>query len=324
MSTRVWVGDEADALVTWNAGALKRGDGAMKIYGLFHDNRESQYLVSRLRASKKARELYVKNVLVCPGFAACVVPETLKRARDDAAKPLGADFGLVKVVQVDGHHYPVIPEAVELKVPVDDKLLAYLRSAKERCPKPAAKKARIGVTMASPFPAKFQSKDELEEVCSVVASDKLMIGANQAAVHQVQLKSDIKHTALYITNDTANSLSLRANAQVTSSTQADVVDLLNEGQKRREGALLWPYKFDEHSLFVHQFGAETEAITGFTEMWESAQKLCVGCDLKLYGHATAEQTVRGSATAQDIINIHKYTRNIPNTHQNITEIYPNL
>ena len=243
-------------------------------------------------------------------------------------KPWGADFGLVKVVQVDGHHYPVIPEAVELKVPVDDKLLAYLRSAKERCPKPAAKKARIGVTMASPFPAKFQSKDELEEVCSVVASDKLMIGANQATVRQVQLKSDTKHTALYIANDTENSLSLRANAQVTSSTQADVVDLLNESQnesqKRREGALLWPYKFDEHSLFVHQFGAETEAITGFTEMWESAQKLCVGCDLKLYGHVTAEQTVRGSATAQDIINIQKYTRNIPNTHQNITEIYPNL
>lgn len=118
VNVRSWVGDDAAALVDWTVSNMKTDPDGPMVYGLFHDMKESNALVSKARAAARARQLYEQGVLVCPGFSPVPVPESLKKMRGEVAGARPSEYGFVKVCEQDGVWYPVVQCPKPLSYPI--------------------------------------------------------------------------------------------------------------------------------------------------------------------------------------------------------------
>jgi hypothetical protein len=187
-------------LIRWNVEAFNRGASAVKIYGLFHDVKETHYLVTKARRDLTARELYEDGSLKCEGFAPAGVPEDLKKLRAECGRGPGHEsYPLLQIIKQGDEHYPAIPDEASLQVVVDEPLRKRLAELRLQYPgAPLAKRLRIGGVGPGASPegdqvqAKYESVLKLLEKFTIKQRGTITGDNVEFAVLWIEAKSDAR------------------------------------------------------------------------------------------------------------------------------------
>ena len=277
----------------------------MEVFFTFpqRDKKEANYLVTKANRDHCLFKAFQSGELKIIGASPHVVPEALKKLREETGTVASAPTSLDAACMVDEKlGQATLPDSARLHFHVSDELKKRMLAFEKEFGPPAKRRQAEPSSLDLRFPGKLKRIELASKDFEFAQAGKIRI-ATKSTTRQF-LENDKLETmrvyhvsgdaAHYLHNTDSHRHTLQKGTVLAKATQADFIDAADDDKKQaREGSMMIPFEMSTESLFTYDFDGQGENVKEFQTMIDDTHRALSATQVGLYNHTLSDHLQRG-------------------------------